>query len=138
MIKFRHPKTRGHLNPGWIETFRTFSNNSYIDPRYMNYGKLEVINDDTMQPKNFVPIHEHKNMEILGYVVTGPCYHNDNLRNQVSVPSGSVQHMSSGSGIWHTEGNMSDHPIHYLQIWMQPNVKDTPAEYTVFDFSREQ
>jgi hypothetical protein len=138
MIKRRPANTRGYLNPGWIETYRTFSNNSYLDPRYMNFSVLEVINDDRVQPGNMVPIHEHKDMEILGYVVEGPCFHNDNFRNLVKVPSGAVQRMSSGTGIWHTEGNLSDHPIHYLQIWMRPNKKGFKARYDVWEFSREE
>ena len=138
MITRRPANTRGYLNPGWIETYRTFSNNSYIDPRYMNFSVLEVINDDRLQPGNMVPIHEHKDMEILGYVVDGPCYHNDNFHNVLKIPSGAVQRMSSGTGIWHTEGNVSDHPIHYLQIWMRPNKFGFPAKYDVWDFTREE
>lgn len=138
MITRRPANTRGYLNPGWIETYRTFSNNSYIDPRYMNFSVLEVINDDRLQPGNMVPIHEHKDMEILGYVVDGPCYHNDNFHNVLKIPSGAVQRMSSGTGIWHTEGNVSDHPIHYLQIWMRPNKSGFPAKYDVWEFTREE
>ena len=138
MIKHRLANTRGYLNPGWIETRRTFSNNTYIDPNYMNFSDLEVINDDIVQPGNLVPVHQHQNMEILGYVIEGPCYHNDNLHNIVKVPSGAVQRMSAGSGIWHIEGNMADHPIHYLQIWIQPTKRNTPAEYTWKQFTREE
>jgi redox-sensitive bicupin YhaK (pirin superfamily) len=29
--------------------------------------------------------------------------------------------MSCGTGIWHTEGNSSDEPNRYLQIWIMPN-----------------
>lgn len=137
MIKQRPANTRKHMNAGWIETYRSFSNNSYWDPNYVNYSILEVINDDRVQPHNFVPIHQHMDMEILGYVIEGPCYHNDNLRNILQVPTGAVQRMTAGSGIWHIEGNNSNKPIHYLQIWLRPNKMGIPPKYDVRHFTRE-
>lgn len=104
----------------------------------MNWGVLEVINDDILQHGHAVPKHEHKNMEILGYVVQGPCHHWDNLGNDCAAESGTVQRMSSGSSIWHTEGNRTGQPIRYLQLWIRPSVTNTPAEYTQQHFSREQ
>ena len=138
MIKFRHPNSRGHIKADWIETYRTFSNNSYYDPNYVHYSDLEVINDDTVQPGHCVPVHQHCDMEILGYVIQGPCYHNDNLRNVLYVQSNCVQGMTSGTGIWHTEGNLSDHPIRYLQIWLRPNRHNTPPDYDWHEFTVEE
>jgi len=137
MITYRHPDTLGHLKEDWIETYRSFSNNSYYDPNYIHYSDLEVINDDRVQPRNCVPIHQHCDMEILGYIIDGPCYHNDNLHNYGEVPSGCVQRMSSGTGIWHTEGNLSDKPIRYLQIWLRPNKHNFAPQYDVMQFTRE-
>jgi redox-sensitive bicupin YhaK (pirin superfamily) len=137
MIKYRPANTRKHMDAGWIETYRSFSNNSYWDPNYVNYSILEVINDDRVQPHNFVPIHQHMDMEILGYVIDGPCYHNDNLRNILQVPTGAVQRMTAGSGIWHLEGNNSDKPIRYLQIWLRPNKMGIQPKYDVYQFDPE-
>jgi redox-sensitive bicupin YhaK (pirin superfamily) len=103
----------------------------------MHFSDLEVINDDIVQPGHYVPRHEHRNMEIYGYVVTGTCHHIDNQGNNVLVPAGAVQQMSSGKGIIHTEGNPSDHPIRYLQLWIKPEVLNTPCEYTWHPFTRE-
>lgn len=139
MIIHRLPETRGKVvRENWITSYRTFSNNSYYDPNYIHFSDLEVINDDRVEPKKFVPIHQHCDMEIIGYVIEGPCYHNDNLYNLLEVPSGAVQRMSTGTGIWHTEGNLSDHPIHYLQIWMRPNRHNFAPKYDVWMFDREE
>jgi redox-sensitive bicupin YhaK (pirin superfamily) len=137
MIKHRPANTRKYMNAGWIETYRSFSNNSYWDPNYVNYSILEVINDDRVQPHNFVPIHQHMDMEILGYVIDGPCYHNDNLRNILQIPTGAVQRMTAGSGIWHLEGNNSDKPIRYLQIWLRPNKMGIAPKYEAYQFDPE-
>lgn len=122
----------------WIDTQRSFSNNTYWNPEYVNYSILEVINDDRVKPHSFVPIHQHMDMEILGYIVEGVCYHNDNLHNIIEVPKHGVQHMTAGSGIWHIEGNNSNTPNRYLQIWLRPNIMGIQPKYDVYEFTREE
>jgi len=120
-MKIRPANTRGNLNLGWIQSRRTFSNNSYWDPRYMSWESLKVINDDIQQPGNCVPNHEHCNYDILSYIVNGELEHTDSLGNCSRAHSGQIQHMWCGSSIWHTEGCVSSVPARYLQIWITPN-----------------
>lgn len=103
----------------------------------MHYSDLQTINDDRVKHAWQVPWHEHKNMEIFGYVVSGSSHHVDSLGNDVEVPAGAVQRMSSGSGISHTEGNTSNAPNRYLQLWIRPNVQDTAPEHAWHQFTRE-
>jgi redox-sensitive bicupin YhaK (pirin superfamily) len=102
----------------------------------MNYSDLETINDDRVQYAWQVPWHEHKNMEIFGYVVEGSSHHVDSLGNDVEVPAGAVQRMSAGSGISHTEGNTADTPNRYLQLWIRPNEIDTEPQHDWHQFTR--
>ena len=122
-MKIRPANTRGHLKAGWIESRRTFSNNSYWDPRYMSWGNLKVINDDVQQPGNQVPNHEHKNYDILGYMVEGELEHKDSLGNVTRVIPGQIQHMWCGSSIWHTEASVGRVPARYLQLWITPKAE---------------
>ena len=103
----------------------------------MNYSNLQTINDDRVFCPWQVPWHEHKNMEIFGYVVEGSSHHVDSLGNDVEVPAGAVQRMSSGRGISHTEGNTSNTPNRYLQLWIRPNVLDTEPTHDWHQFTRE-
>jgi redox-sensitive bicupin YhaK (pirin superfamily) len=137
MIVHRPASTRGHLERTFIDTRRTFSFPGYMDHRYMNYGHLETINDDRVLHAWQVPWHEHRNMEIFGYVVEGASHHVDSLGNDVEVPAGAVQRMSAGKGIWHTEGNSVTPPNRYLQLWIRPNVLDTEPKYDWHQFTRE-
>jgi len=137
MIIHRPAHTRGNPRASWINSYRTFSFPSYYDPRYMNFSHLQTINDDRVQPGGHVPIHEHKNMEIFGYVVEGVCRHTDSHGNILDIPAGAVQRMSTGSGIKHTEGNASDTPNRYLQLWVKPNVFDTEPKHEWYQFTRE-
>lgn len=138
MIKLRPHNSRGHLKSKWIESYRTFSFPSYYDERYMNFSDLQTINDDRVLPGWNVPIHEHKNMEIFGYVVEGLCRHTDSHGNVLDIPAGSVQRMSTGSGIKHTEGNASDNPCRYIQLWVRPNVQNTEPTHSWYQFTREE
>lgn len=138
MIRLRPYNSRGHLKSKWIESYRTFSFPSYYDKRYMNFSDLQTINDDRVLPGWNVPIHEHKNMEIFGYVVEGICRHTDSHGNVLDIPAGAVQRMSTGSGIKHTEGNYSNEPNRYLQIWIRPNVQDTEPTHDWYQFTREE
>ena len=134
----RPANTRGNPRASFINSYRTFSFPSYYDARYMNYSDLQTINDDRVQYAWQVPWHEHKNMEIFGYVVEGSSHHVDSLGNDVEVPAGAVQRMSAGRGISHTEGNTSDTPNRYLQLWIRPNDTDTEPNYAWHQFTREE
>lgn len=137
MIIHRPAHTRGNPRAEWINSYRTFTFPSYYDARYMNFSDLETINDDRVQPGGHVPIHEHKNMEIFGYVVEGVCRHTDSHGNTLDIPAGAVQRMSTGSGIKHTEGNSSDSPNRYLQLWIRPNELNTEPKHEWHQFNRE-
>lgn len=136
MITVRPADTRGNPNAPFITSYRTFSFPPYYNPRYMNYSDLETINDDRVQYAWQVPWHEHKNMEIIGYVVEGSSHHVDSLGNDVEVPAGAVQRMSCGLGISHTEGNTADVPNRYLQLWIRPDVHNTEPGYAWHQFTR--
>ena len=137
MIVHRPANTRGNPRADFINSYRTFSFPSYFDARYMNYSDLQTINDDRVQYAWQVPWHEHKNMEIFGYVVEGSSHHVDSLGNDVEVPAGAVQRMSSGKGISHTEGNTADTPNRYLQLWIRPDELDTDPRHDWHQFTRE-
>lgn len=137
MITLRSANTRGNPRADFINSYRTFSFPSYYDSRYMNFSDLQTINDDRVHYAWQVPWHEHKNMEIFGYVVEGSCRHTDSHGKVLDLPAGTVQRMSTGSGIRHTEGNASDKPNRYMQLWIRPNVLDTEPIHESHYFSRE-
>ena len=133
MIKIRPANTRGYLKRDWTESRRTFSNNSYWDPKYMNWNSIKVINDDILQPSAKIPEHGHNNIEVLTYLVSGDIQHWDSQTGNTSnVAVGTMQHMTCGSGITHTEQNIGQIPAHYVQIWVTPRDMDrTPAYETI-------
>lgn len=123
MITIRHADERGRANFGWLDSKHSFSFGSYYDEKHMGFSALRVINDDTVTPGAGFDTHGHRDMEIISYVLEGAIAHKDSEGNVATLPAGEFQLMSAGTGIRHSEFNPSaNEPLHFLQIWIQPNV----------------
>lgn len=136
MIATRRSKERGYEDKGWLETFHTFSFDTYFDPDFLSYRDLRVINEDVVKGGKGFGMHSHRDMEIITYVLEGALEHQDSLGNTGVIRPGEVQVMTAGSGITHSEYNLSHHlPVHFLQIWVRPEKSGLDPSYGVRQFS---
>lgn len=139
MEMIRRSNERGHANHGWLESRHSFSFADYFDPEHVEFGPLRVINEDRVNPGAGFGTHSHANMEIISYVLDGALAHKDSIGNGSVIRPGQVQRMSAGSGIRHSEFNAStSEPVHFLQIWIQPNVRDIAPSYEEAMFPIEE
>lgn len=65
------------------------------------------------------PLHPHRGIETITYVLRGEVEHTDSLGNQGTILAGDVQWMTAGSGIVHQEmpGGDADGILQGFQLW---------------------
>lgn len=140
MLQTRKSAERGYAEfGGWLRSFHTFSFSEYYDPQFMGFRDLRVINQDWIAKSSGFPLHPHRDMEIITYVLQGTVEHRDSMGNVGQITAGEIQTMHAGTGIRHSEYNPStNEDLRLFQIWIMPDVTGAQPGYTQKSFTREQ
>lgn len=130
---FGNGPNTSHL-PGW-------SNKNWLKSRFhfnfaehrsgpSNFGVLRVMNDDVVQPARGFGAHPHRDMEIITFVVRGSLTHKDSMGTQETLGRGSIQFMTAGTGVTHSEHNLdSEKDLRFIQSWIVPRSRGLPPNY---------
>jgi quercetin 2,3-dioxygenase len=135
-MRIRRDAEISDVEGGWFRARWHYSFDSYVDPDYTGFGSLRVFNDGRLTPGAIWPMHPHRDVEGLTYVVEGSFRHQDDVGGAPGpLPAGSAQRMTLGSGAWHSEQNASpDAPMRFIQMWIMPSELGLPpgVEQKVF------
>jgi redox-sensitive bicupin YhaK (pirin superfamily) len=138
MIKRIPAESRHFTDAGWLKTYWLFSFSDYYDPENIAHGTLRVFNDDNVESQSGFPDHPHRNYEIVTIVLEGELTHWDSSGNRGVIKSGDVQRMSAGSGVYHSEMNIGENPVHLYQIWVEPNEENVLPSYEQKHFNLDE
>src|SRR4051794_16004890 len=116
MLELRRSRDRGYDDHGWLQSYYTFSFADYYDPEHVDFGPLHVMNQERLKPGKGYPRQQHRDAEILIYLIAGQLRHRDSLGNETQLRAGSLQCISAGTGIDHTEFNTGPQDAHLLRI----------------------
>jgi hypothetical protein len=139
MIEVRRDRDIHEEQGGWFRARWHFSFDHYRDPDNEGFGVMRVFNDDRLIPGAVWPLHPHRDVEGITYVVEGLFGHEDNVGGPFGpLPAGSIQRMTLGSGALHSERNASpEEPMRFIQIWILPDTPDLPPQVEQKVFTRD-
>lgn len=131
MIKVVTSEERHTSDRGWIHSEFSFSFADYDDPSNAHFGCLLAHNDNTLMPQEGFKKHPHHDLELVSYVISGTLKHTDSMGTEQLLEPGTVQVMSAGTGVEHSETNPSaDEPVRFLQMWFLPSERMLKPSYT--------
>jgi redox-sensitive bicupin YhaK (pirin superfamily) len=137
VITLRPSEERGHTQTGWLDSRHSFSFDQYFDPNHTHFRSLRVINEDWVAPGAGFPMHPHRDMEIITYILEGALRHKDSMGNGSVIRPGVVQRMTAVTGVLHSEFNDSEaERVHLLQIWIVPDHLGLNPGYEQKTFSK--
>jgi quercetin 2,3-dioxygenase len=131
--------TTANETSNWSKSRFHFSFCEYYNPSNKSFGAVRVLNDDIVQPQRGFDAHPHSNMEIITYVVDGSYTHKDDMGNVETLGRGSIQFMTAGTGVLHSEyNNSSTKPLRFIQTWIIPRERDLPPHYGSYNSQASQ
>jgi len=138
-VTIRAADTIWHEEGGWFDARWHFSFDRYRDPQQMGVGALRVFNDDRIIAGAEWPMHPHRDIESLTYVVSGHFQHADSLGNNGRLEAGAAQVMTFSHGFdQHSEKNgSSEEPLRFIQFWILPSVRGLETRVQQRQFTTE-
>lgn len=110
-----------------------FAFGPHYEPDNLGFGVLVAHNEDTIDPHGGYDTHPHRDMEIVTWVLSGALEHRDSAGHSGIVVPGTLQQMSAGSGVRHSERAAASDPLHMVQMWVRPSVLGVPPSYGQID-----
>lgn len=96
---------------------------------------------DSNEPEDYqagFPLHPHRGIETISYVLEGCMEHRDSLGHQDAVGDGELQWMTAGSGILHEERLPARPRLLGVQVWLNLPRRDKLCQPSYHHIGKEQ
>ncbi|MFF2082291.1 pirin family protein [Nocardia sp. NPDC058176] len=125
----------------WLDSRQSFPVTGNFVLEDHAHGLLLVHNEDVVGPGEGFDTHQHRDTEILTWVLEGSVVHQDSAGNSGVIHPGLAQRMSAGSGILHSERNGAGlrerERLHVVQMWIPPDTPGVDPSYQELDIAEE-
>jgi len=122
---FPAPQSEIVQDQGKFRTRFNFPGRNHPDHEDHGYGPLATVVESFMDPGTLIPMHQHRNEEIISWVPAGVMRHDDREGNELVTDSENLLIMNAGRGFWHSEETAPDDPpLRMLQIFVRPHSLD--------------
>ena len=116
------PRTDVSRTQGGFRTDFNFPGRNHPEHGDHGYGPLATVVESFMDPGTLIPMHVHRNEEIVSWVPEGVMRHDDREGNELVTDPEHLLVMNAGSGVWHEERTLADDPpLRMLQIFVRPH-----------------
>ena len=117
-----------------ITTWHVFSFGDHYDPDNIRFGPLIAFNDELLAPGAEYADHEHRDVELVTWVLSGTLAHVDSAGHRGLVRPGTVQRLTAGSGVTHRESNAggSDEALRFVQLWFDLDAQEVEPSYELW------
>lgn len=118
-----------------ITTWHSFSFGEHYDPDNVAFGPLVAFNEELFGPGAGYAAHEHRDLDIVTWVLEGTLAHGDSEGRRVTVVNGTVQRLTAGAASWHSEVNAGEagESLRLVQLWLRAGAEGgavTPSYQT--------
>jgi len=114
----------------WLKSRYHFNFAEYFNSKNTNFGVLQVMNDELVQPVRGFVTRGQCNAEICTYVVEGRLTHQYSMMTNEILAAGALQLVTAGSGVRHSEHNDdATKPLRFIQMWLTPRTHGLEPRY---------
>ncbi|HET6699579.1 MAG TPA: pirin family protein [Nocardioidaceae bacterium] len=121
-VEVRRGADRFVTRAAQITAWHSFSFGPHYDPGNVGFGCLRVHNEELVAAGAGYDDHEHRDTEIVTWVLDGALRHVDSTGHRGVLQPGTVQVMSAGDGVVHAERNADPdpggRPVRFVQMWL--------------------
>jgi redox-sensitive bicupin YhaK (pirin superfamily) len=134
-VEIRRASARFVTRSPGRDTRHSFSFGEHYDPEHVGFGPMVCHDEHSLGGGRGFPDHQHRDAEIVTWVLDGAVDHAHAVGGSVEtgrLAPGSVQVLSAGSGVTHSEVAATGIGItRFVQVWLRPDQTSTPPSYAV-------